>query len=272
MVRVLEGVADEHGLPQAIRVDNGPEFISKDLDPWAYFAKVRLDFSRPATPTDNALIEAFNSRFRQECLNEPWFLSLADAQEKVDAWREDYNWQRPHSVLGKTCRRRSSPSGMNLRPRLRLGLRFTPPPRSTGHEEVSPCVDQRWGQVHWPSIPKAPVKPKGRPPSPSHEFPRHPPRSLAYLECLTCAVGPSGGGSRRQLVRGAPERKHATSPSGMIAIAARRAVLLAAAGGNCQVSRSGLRTRGRCRWFPREGGGGFTGGGSDCGSGSSQWI
>ena len=82
VVGALERVADEHGLPEAIRVDNGPEFISKDLNLWAYFEKVRLDFSRPATPTDNAFIEAFNSRFRQECLNEHWFLSLEDAQEK----------------------------------------------------------------------------------------------------------------------------------------------------------------------------------------------
>jgi putative transposase len=100
VVRVLEQVAKEHGRPQAIRVDNGPEFISKELDLWAYFQKVRLDFSRPGKPTDNALIEAFNSRFRQECLNEHWFLSLEDAKEKVDAWREDYNRERPHSALG----------------------------------------------------------------------------------------------------------------------------------------------------------------------------
>ena len=120
VVRVLEQVVEEHGRPQAIRVDNGPEFISKDLDLWAYFAKVRLDFSRPATPTDNALIEAFNARLRQECLNEHWFLSLADAQEKMDAWREDYNRERPHSSLG------------NVPPSEFAGRRGPPAPASGG--------------------------------------------------------------------------------------------------------------------------------------------
>ena len=100
VVEVLERVADEHGLPAAIQVDNGPEFISKDLDLWAYWNKVRLAFSRPGKPTDNALIESFNARFRMECLNEHWFLRLDDAQEKIEAWRRDYNEQRPHSSLG----------------------------------------------------------------------------------------------------------------------------------------------------------------------------
>lgn len=72
-----------HGLPKVIRVDNGPEFVSKDLDLWAYAHKVLLDFSRPGKPTDNAFIEDFNSRFRQECLNEHWFLSIEDARVKI---------------------------------------------------------------------------------------------------------------------------------------------------------------------------------------------
>ena len=66
-----------------IQVDNGPEFISKSLDWWAYWNKVKLDFSRPGKPTDNAVIESFNGRLRQECLNQNWFLSLEDAQEKL---------------------------------------------------------------------------------------------------------------------------------------------------------------------------------------------
>jgi putative transposase len=75
----------------------GPEFISKDLDRWAYWNHVELDFSRPGKPTDNALIEAFNSWFRQECLNEHWFMSLPDAQEQIKAWRQpDYNHSRTH--------------------------------------------------------------------------------------------------------------------------------------------------------------------------------
>jgi len=62
-----------------------------------------LDFSRPGKPTDNAYIESFNGRFRQECLNEHWFLSLDDARDKVEAWRRDYNEERPHSALGNAA-------------------------------------------------------------------------------------------------------------------------------------------------------------------------
>jgi putative transposase len=100
VVGVLERISKQHGLPERIQVDNGPEFISKDLDRWAYWNQVKLDFSRPGKPTDNALIEAFNSRFRQECLNEHWFMSLEDAKEKIEAWRQEYNTGRPHSSLG----------------------------------------------------------------------------------------------------------------------------------------------------------------------------
>ena len=87
-------------LPKTIRVDNGPEFISRVLDQWAYLNGVELDFSRPGKPTDNAFIEAFNGRLREECLNENWFLSLEDAREKVGAWRKEYNRYRPHGALG----------------------------------------------------------------------------------------------------------------------------------------------------------------------------
>ena len=80
MVEVLMQVVEEKGLPKSIRVDNGPEFTSKMLDQWAYLNGVELDFIRPGKPTDNALIEAFNGRFRQECLNENWFMSLEDAR------------------------------------------------------------------------------------------------------------------------------------------------------------------------------------------------
>jgi len=100
VVEVLDRLARTRGLPKTIRVDNGPEFTSKVLDQWAYLNGVELDFSRPGKPTDNAYIEAFNSRLRQECLNENWFLSLEDAREKVDTWRQDYNGERPHGALG----------------------------------------------------------------------------------------------------------------------------------------------------------------------------
>lgn len=81
------------------QTDNGSEFISKALDKWAYENGVTMDFSRPGKPTDNALIESFNGSFRDECLNVHWFLSLEDAQEKIECWRQEYNRQRPHSSL-----------------------------------------------------------------------------------------------------------------------------------------------------------------------------
>jgi putative transposase len=87
-------------LPERIKVDNGSEFISKALDQWAYEHNVVLDFSRPGKPTDNAFIESFNGSLRDECLNVNWFLSLDDAQQKLEAWRLDYNQFRPHSSLG----------------------------------------------------------------------------------------------------------------------------------------------------------------------------
>ena len=100
VVGVLGEVAAVRGAPQSIRVDNGPEFISRSLDWWAYFNGVKLDFSRPGKPTDNAYIESFNARLRQELLNASWFLSLADARERTEAWRKEYNEDRPHSSLG----------------------------------------------------------------------------------------------------------------------------------------------------------------------------
>jgi len=100
VAKVLTRIGTERGLPRTIRVDNGPEFVSKALDQWAYWNKVELDFSRPGKPTDNAYIESFNARFRIECLNQNWFLSLEDARQRIESWRIDYNEQRPHSALG----------------------------------------------------------------------------------------------------------------------------------------------------------------------------
>jgi putative transposase len=100
VVEVLERVGREIGLPAAIRVDQGTEFVSRDLDLWAYQRGVTLDFSRPGKPTDNAFIESFNGKFRAECLNTHWFMSLDDARRKCEAWRRDYNEERPHSAIG----------------------------------------------------------------------------------------------------------------------------------------------------------------------------
>ena len=100
VVATLTRVCRDHGRPRTIRVDNGPEFISRDLDLWAYMNGVTLDFSRPGKPTDNSFIEAFNGKVRAECIDQNWFLSLADAQVKCEAFRHEYNTQRPHSSIG----------------------------------------------------------------------------------------------------------------------------------------------------------------------------
>jgi putative transposase len=99
VVRTLDRIRADRGVPGAIKVDNGSEFISKAMDHWAYEHQVELDFSRPGKPTDNAKIESFNGRLRQECLNAHWFLSLEDARRKIEAWRRDYNEVRPHTAL-----------------------------------------------------------------------------------------------------------------------------------------------------------------------------
>jgi putative transposase len=100
VVATLERIAATYGRPKRIRVDNGPEFISKNLDLWAWLHGVELDFSRPGKPTDNAFAESFNGKFRAECLDAYWFLSLDDARLKCEAWRRDYNEVRPHSAIG----------------------------------------------------------------------------------------------------------------------------------------------------------------------------
>ncbi len=102
VVRTLDQTCRRTGYPKRIRVDQGSEFISRDLDLWAYQHDVTLDFSRPGKPRDNAFIESFNGKFRAECLNAHWFLGLEDAREKLEAWRRDYNELRPHSVIGNT--------------------------------------------------------------------------------------------------------------------------------------------------------------------------
>lgn len=100
VVEVLRRLVAERGSPQRIHCDNGPEFVSLQLDQWAYWNRVKLDFSRPGRPSDNAFCESFNNRVRQELLNPNWFRSLADARAQATAWRRDYNANHPHSSLG----------------------------------------------------------------------------------------------------------------------------------------------------------------------------
>lgn len=99
VVRVLEGLSRLQGLPKSIRVDNGPEFISKALDEWAYRRGVKLDFIRPGKPTDNSHVESFNGKFRYECLNQNYFLDLREAKEVIEDWRIQFNTVRPHDSL-----------------------------------------------------------------------------------------------------------------------------------------------------------------------------
>lgn len=96
---VLERLADSRGLPRSITVDHGPEFEGQVLDAWAYAANVQLAFIRPGKPNENAYIESFNGKFRDECLNEHWFISMAHARQVIEDWRIEYNTERTHSSL-----------------------------------------------------------------------------------------------------------------------------------------------------------------------------
>lgn len=99
VVRVLERLAERHGAPEAITIDNGTEFDSKVMDEWAFKRKVKLDFIRPGKPNENAYGESFNGRFRDECLNGNQFETLDHARKIIEDWRIDYNEERPHSSL-----------------------------------------------------------------------------------------------------------------------------------------------------------------------------
>jgi putative transposase len=101
VVAILERLKGTIGRPERIAIDNGPEFISKALDAWAYRNGVQLEFSRPGKPTDNAFAESFNGRLRDECLNQHWFASLEEARQTIEAWRIEYNTERPHRALGQ---------------------------------------------------------------------------------------------------------------------------------------------------------------------------
>ena len=99
VARVLDDLRMQRGLPGQIRSDNGPEFTSRALDQWAYEQGIRWHYIQPGRPMENGYVESFNGRLRDECLNENWFCSLAEARETIEAWRQDYNQCRPHSAL-----------------------------------------------------------------------------------------------------------------------------------------------------------------------------
>ena len=117
VVEVLQRLVETPARPTVLITDNGPEFVGRALDAWAYAQGIRLHFIEPGKPNQNAYVESFNGRFRDECLNEHWFLSLAHTRQIVEAWRLDYNAVRPHSSLGNVsptefeqCTRDRAPS------------------------------------------------------------------------------------------------------------------------------------------------------------------
>ena len=99
VIDVMKRLADLRGLPLSITTDNGPEFAGKIMDEWAYTHGVHINFIAPGKPTQNCFVESFNGRFRDECLNEHWFLSMRHAREVIENWREEYHEERPHSSL-----------------------------------------------------------------------------------------------------------------------------------------------------------------------------
>ena len=153
-VQTLERVCEKIDYPKTIKVDNGSEFISHDLDLWADANNVTLDFSRPGKPTDNGFTEAFNSKFRAECLNAHWFHTLADAREKMEDWRGTTTrfvlTRRSHTTSRSRCRIPvASPT------RHREGSRKTPPtgdPKiglSASTQGLSVTPERTWAQVNW---------------------------------------------------------------------------------------------------------------------------
>ena len=101
VVRGLNRIKSERGVPKMLFCDNGSEFTSHAMDLWAYQNEVKIDFSRPGKPTDNAFVESFNGTFRAECLNAHWFANLLEAKQIIEAWRQEYNESRPHRSLGE---------------------------------------------------------------------------------------------------------------------------------------------------------------------------
>ncbi len=98
--RILDRLFLTRPLPERLILDNGPEFAGTALDAWATQHGVHLHFIQPGKPVQNAFIESFNGKFRDECLNEHWFLTLQEAQLVIEAWRREYNEERTHSTIG----------------------------------------------------------------------------------------------------------------------------------------------------------------------------
>ena len=98
--RVLDRLAVQRGLPRVIRTDNGKEFCGKAMVAWAHDKEIALRLIEPGKPNQNAYVESFNGRLRDECLNEHWFPTLLHARTSIESWRRDYNEERPKRALG----------------------------------------------------------------------------------------------------------------------------------------------------------------------------
>ena len=131
IVRELDAVVAQRGTPVMIVMDNGPEFAGRALDAWAYRRGVKLHFIRPGKPVENAYIESFNGKFRDEYLNEHWFVGLDHARQVIEAWRQDYNQVRPHSALGN-----QTPAA--FAEAARPGLQSPPAPSAPAGEDANP--------------------------------------------------------------------------------------------------------------------------------------
>ena len=127
---VLSRLRVGRGLPEVIQCDQGTEFTSMAIDHWAYWNQVRLDFSRPGTPGDNAINEAFNGSVRRECLSQHYFLSITDARATLENWRIDYNNERPHSSLDQIPPARFRADWTSTRTRTDCQTRTIPGPRT----------------------------------------------------------------------------------------------------------------------------------------------
>ena len=127
VTRVLEAIVAERGLPQAIRCDNGPELTSRHFLAWCMERKIELVHIEPGKPMQNAHVESFHGKLRDECLNVSWFENLFDARRKIAAWREEYNEERPHSAWATRRQQRSRGNSL-LRLAPRFALRQTKQP------------------------------------------------------------------------------------------------------------------------------------------------
>jgi hypothetical protein len=165
----LEQLADERGLPDAIRVDHGPEFVCDAIRRWCERKKIQLDYIEPGKPMQNEHVESFNGKFRDECLNTHWFTTLRQTRSIVENWRTDYNEVRPRSALGyatpKEFAKQSAPFAVRIlrdttaKPTHKIRATDpSPQPRSTRQALVSLAIDQE----SIPHIPGRTALPKGQ--------------------------------------------------------------------------------------------------------------